>query len=420
MLDTLRQAADDAAKTAAAPLWSLTDDELTACLDIAHRWEQTVTALKIRLVQQITTRDLPAQQGHRTTTGWLRSRLLLDPQPARDLAEQATALQSRPAVEQALLDGVVDARQASVIAAAVDAIPAEVPAADAERITGEAETVLLDLATRFPAYQLRRLGERILTHVAPDIADRTDEAALRRQEARAHTKRFLTLSAPVDGVVRLAGSLPVEDAATVEAALRPLCRPRPGDDRSPGQRRADALTDLCRLALRTGDLPAHGGQPPQLTVTVPYDPLSRALRTATLDNGQRLSAQAARRLACDAHVLPLILGGASQVLDAGRSRRLATGPLRRALVARDRGCAFPDCDYPPRWCDAHHLRHWSTGGRTHLNNLVLLCRRHHRLMHESDTGWRVEMGTDQLPDFIPPPWTDPARRPRRNLYHPRT
>ena len=78
-----------------------------------------------------------------------------------------------------------------------------------------------------------------------------------------------------------------------------------------------------------------------MTVIVPFDPLSRAFRTTTLDNGQRLSAQTARRMACDAQILPVVLGGAGQVLDAGRSRRLATGPLRRALVARDRAARSP-------------------------------------------------------------------------------
>jgi hypothetical protein len=276
------------------------------------------------------------------------------------------------------------------------------------------------MAPRFPAFQLRRLGERVLAHVAPEIADRVDEAALKRQEARARRKRFFSLSLPEDGMVRLAGCLPAEDAAIVQAALQPLCKPMPGDGREPRQRRADALTDLCRLALRLGDLPDHGGEPPQVTITVPFDPLTKTFRTAELDNGQKLSAESARRVACDAQILPAVLGGAGQVLDAGRTRRLATGPLRKALVARDRGCAFADCDYPPRWCDAHHLKHWADGGPTNLNNLVLLCRYHHQVIHDPDSGWRVQMADDQLPDFIPPPWTDPAQRPRRNLFHPRT
>lgn len=274
-------------------------------------------------------------------------------------------------VDRSDLGGAADSGSASGPgdpAAAPAAVAPTIDPLSYARIADDAQSVLIEMAGRFPAYQLRRLGERILAHVAPEIADRADEIALRRQEKRAHRKRFVTLSQPVDGMVRFAGALSVEDAATVTAALQPLCGPIPGDPRTPGQRRADALVDVCRLALRTGELPDDGGEPPQVAVTIPFDPLTARLLGGALDNGQRLSAESARRLACDARILPLVLGGHSQILDAGRSRRLATGPLRRALIARDRGCAFPDCDRPPRWCDAHHLTPWSVGGLTKLDN----------------------------------------------------
>ena len=320
-----------------------------------------------------------------------------------------------------------------MIAAAVSAIPETLAAVrdtgpedgdvgpPDEQIVTDAEALLIGLADRFPAYQLRRLGGRILAQVAPEIAERADAVALRKQEARAYEKRSFTLSRPIDGVVRVYGSLGVEDAAIVSAALDPLCTPRAGDERLPAQRRADALTDVCRLALRTGDLPANGGEPPHMAVTVPFEALAGRLRTtATIDDGERISAATARRLACDARILPVVLGGDGQVLDLGRSRRLAHGALRRALNVRDRGCAFPDCDRPPRWCDAHHLRPWSEGGSTKLDNLVLLCRHHHRIVHDPQRGWRVRLADDRLPEFVPPPWTDPRQQPRRNLYHPRT
>jgi hypothetical protein len=218
-------------------------------------------------------------------------------------------------------------------------------------------------------------------------------------------------------MVRLSGLLGTEDAAILQSALHPLCTPTLGDDRAPAQRRADALIDICRLALRTGRLPTDGGEPPQLAVTIAYHPLTSALGHAVTDTGQRLSAATARRLACDARLLPLVLGGTRQILDTGRTRRLATGPLRRALTARDQGCAFPDCDRPPRWTDAHHIREWTAGGTTDLDNLVLLCRRHHRLIHDPDPGWHIQLATDGRPDFIPPPHIDPDQHPRRNLFH---
>ncbi|MFL6131015.1 MAG: HNH endonuclease signature motif containing protein [Mycobacteriales bacterium] len=112
-----------------------------------------------------------------------------------------------------------------------------------------------------------------------------------------------------------------------------------------------------------------------------------------------------------------MLGGAGQPLDLGRSRRLFTGPLRRALVLRDRGCAFPGCDRPPGWCEAHHIRHWAAGGKTSLGNGVLLCGTHHRLIERGD--WQVRLAADGYPDFHPPPWIDPDGRPRRNHLHDR-
>ena len=447
MFEIVRQLGEDAAKAAASSLWSLPDGELLESLHVAYRLQQTAAVLTARLVAEAAGRDVPAGRGHRSLPGWLRAELLLDTGPARELAEQATFLTARPGLCQAVLDGALDLRQAQVISAAVAAIPATLASdgtcdsdgaldahpgpdtdmgaagvgdASAAQLAEQAEAVLVDMAAQFPAGLLRRLGERILAHVAPEIADRADEAALRRQEARAHRRRGFTLSPPHDGMIRLTGALTAEDAAVVAAALHPLCMPTSGDTRTPAQRRADALIDVCRLALRTRELPDDGGEPPQVTVTIPFDPLVRRLGIGTLDTGDRVSAATARRMACDARVLPIVLGGAGQVLDAGRTRRLATGALRRALVARDRGCTFPGCDRPSRWTDGHHLTPWSQGGPTRLDNLTLLCPHHHRLIHDPAGGWTIQLGSDGLPDFLPPPWIDPLRQPRRNLYHLRT
>jgi len=162
--------------------------------------------------------------------------------------------------------------------------------------------------------------------------------------------------------------------------LDPLCKPRAADDRSPGQRRADALEEVCKLALNTTEL----------------------------DTGERVSATM---------LLPAVLGTAGQVLDLGRERRLFSGAIRRALMLRDGGCAFPACDRPARWCQGHHVVGWQDGGGTCLSNAVLLCGFHHRLIHQP-AGWTVYIDpADGLPTFIPPPWVDPQQRPRRNRYH---
>ena len=175
---------------------------------------------------------------------------------------------------------------------------------------------------------------------------------------------------------------------------------------------------MCALATRTERLPDNGGQRPHVVVTVPFDVLHQKLGVGMLDTGGRLSATLVRQLACDAQLVPAVLGSDGQVLDVGRRRRLVSGALRLALELRDRGCAFPGCDRPPRWCDGHHVRSWVDGGATSLDNAVLLCGFHHRVIHRGQ--WRVRLGHDGLPEFVPPAYVDPWRRARRNLYHLRT
>ena len=430
VLDTVEQLRDGAAKCADASLWALSDTDLVTAIEQVQQLEQTVAAVKLHLIAEIDARDIPTAQNVRGTVSWLRLRLLLDPATARRLVDQAAALRRRPAVDAALCAGTIHLRQADAITDALDALPSTAAlarAADgsvqsnlaAGEVVAAAEAALLDFAAEFPPAPLRRLGARILEHVAPQVADRLEAVALEREERRAWQDRGFSLSPPVSGRVRVSGHLTIEDAAIVSAALDPLSiRGTDADSRSPAQRRADALVEVCRLALRTGELPDGGGEPPQLAVTIAYDPLAHRLGVGRLDSGDRLSPATVRRLACDARLLPVVLSGAGQVLDAGRSRRLATGPLRRGLVVRDRGCAFPACDRSPRWTDAHHIAGWSSGGRTDLTNLVLLCRRHHRLIHEGD--WIVRIAGDGLPDFIPPPVLGVAQRARRNSYHRRT
>jgi hypothetical protein len=122
MLADLQHALDDATKIAATDVWPLGDDELSDCLRVAYRLEQAFAVLQVRLVQQAQTRDLPAAGHHRSTAGWLREVLLLDPHPARDLSAQAATL--TPQLQQAVLDGQASLRQAAVIASTVQAIPA--------------------------------------------------------------------------------------------------------------------------------------------------------------------------------------------------------------------------------------------------------------------------------------------------------
>ena len=105
-----------------------------------------------------------------------------------------------------------------------------------------------------------------------------------------------------------------------------------------------------------------------------------------------------------------MLGAHGEPLDVGRAAATATAAIRRALEVRDRGCAFPGCDRPPGWADAHHIVHWADGGQTSIDNLVLLCGAHHRVIHHDD--WTVRIAANGLPEFLPPRWIDPTQTPR--------
>jgi hypothetical protein len=160
-----------------------------------------------------------------------------------------------------------------------------------------------------------------------------------------------------------------------------------------------------------GELGEVGGHRPHLNVLIPLDDLEHRARAAVLDFGGRLDPASLRQPACDARVIPVVLDGAGQPLDVGRGQRTVPDGLRRAVAARDRGCAHPGCGRTASWCHIHHIQEWEHLGETKLGNLVALCRFHHRLLHR-ESGWTVRI-RDGIPEFIPPAWIDKARQPRR-------
>lgn len=403
-----------AAWCADAPASALSDVELTRALDALHAAEQLLRAAQAHVVREIDARRIPVADHARSPSTWLRDRLRMDVYAAGSLVKQARALQQRPALDQALIQGSVTAAQASVIDEAVRDLPEELDPGALDK----AESILIGWAGDFEPRLLRKHAERVLDHVAPELAHATTAEHLRRQQELAYQKRSLKIYPIAYGRVRINGVLDAESAAIVTAALEPLCRPTTHAPVTYEQRRADALVEVCKLALRTGELPVDGGEPPQLVVTVAYDQVTRSLGAGVTDSGAQLTPEQVRRLACQARIIPAVLGGQGQVLDLGRSRRLVSTPLHRALVLRDAGCAFPGCDRPPRWCEAHHIVPWAHGGPTRLDNMALLCGFHHRLIHR--TGWRIRLGHDRHPEFIPPRQTDRQPRPQRNLYHRRT
>ncbi|WP_248784763.1 HNH endonuclease signature motif containing protein [Allokutzneria albata] len=184
------------------------------------------------------------------------------------------------------------------------------------------------------------------------------------------------------------------------------------DPRTSEQRLADAFIEAMTTAMSAKDLRINGGMRTQLIVTMDFDVLAAKAGCGQTQNGDPISARLMRQAACDAGIIPVVLGGDSELLDYERERRLASPAQRRALAIWDKGCAFPGCDRPPAWTEAHHGWHWIDGGPTDLTNLVLLCVHHHHVIHEGDWEIVFEHG---IPSFIPPRRADPDQTPVRNI-----
>jgi hypothetical protein len=169
----------------------------------------------------------------------------------------------------------------------------------------------------------------------------------------------------------------------------------------------DAFVEVCRHALDTQAVPDCHGTRPRLLVTLPQDSLREGVRAGGLNlgitgDGMERPPGVLRRLACDAQIIPLVLGTKSEVLDVGRTTRTIPPGIWHALIARDRHCTFPACTRPPVMCHAHHLHHWADGGPTALSNLALLCGHHHRTVHASP--WQIRINPHhRQPEFSPPP-----------------
>jgi hypothetical protein len=223
------------------------------------------------------------------------------------------------------------------------------------------------------------------------------------EEAEQVENRRLSLSTWIDGSMLLSGVLDAFGGATLRAALEPLARSSgEGDHREREQRLADALVEL-----------AGGRAHTNLQVTSSVETLLGLAGSpaADVEFSLPISAKAVERLACDSNVTRILLDSESTVIDVGRSKRVVSGPARRALNARDGSCRWPGCDRPPSWSAAHHVTHWIHGGGSGLDNLILLCHRHHWMVHEGK--WQLVRSDDGRMLAIPPTVTfgPPARAP---------
>jgi hypothetical protein len=258
------------------------------------------------------------------------------------------------------------------IARTARALPPSARSAGVDALTG--------LGTQLGVDDLRSAGRHLRHVIDPDGSARHAEEDFGR--------RWLSLAPMLDGMHSITGILDTETAASLTTALAPFLVPTgPDDTRTSDQRRADGLADLVAVAVRSGDLPTLSGATTAMQVTVDLATLTgdqpHPARISSPSNTDVwLTPEAASRLACDPTVRRLLLDPGGIPLNLGRDVRVFTPTQRRALAARDRGCRFPGCGRPAVHTDAHHLVPWAQGGHTNLTNALLLCRHHHRTIHE--------------------------------------
>ncbi|HEX8496430.1 MAG TPA: DUF222 domain-containing protein [Actinomycetales bacterium] len=427
------------APAAVTPACQLSDTELVEALRADHVARAQRDAARLALVRELDTRGYAASLSFTSTQAWLAHELLIDGpaaaadvraarqlDPAGDLPPEPGAFLVPPArgevrlaaTGRALADGSISRAHADVIATMVRDLPLLDTVAAQERLQIRAEAALLEASATLPPAQVRRCGQRIRHLEDPDGVLDVERTAVRRA-------RFWITHDPDTAGYRFGGTTDAVTGARqktlvdAHAAPRPVLNPETGvlepDLRLPEQRRAHAFADVVRLAANADDS-ISGGMSTQLVVTATLETLQgrlsqRGVACGDTETGAALSAATIRLLACDANVIPMILGSNSEPLDVGRSTRTIPTAIRRALVARDKRCAFPGCDRPPRWADGHHIRHWADGGDTALDNLVLLCGFHHDVIHHNAWTVTIENGRPKFraPD-IPCPRTRPPPR----------
>jgi hypothetical protein len=324
--------------------------------------------------------------GALSSVAWLKWKCRLSGGAAAERVGIARQLEQLPQTQQAFAKGEVGYQHVATLARTAENV-GSAPVRQHE-------------ATLLRAAQTMDPGR--FASLTKDFEQRVDADSVLAEANRAYARRYLHVGEPVNGLVRLDGLLDAEGGAIVRTALNAATSRDKNDERTAGQRTHDALIDLCKRHLDGGKLPERGGQRPHLIISASVAGLARlpGQPAGELLGTPGIPGETIRREACDA-AITRITGQGELDAEISASSRTIPPAIRRALTARDRGCVFPGCGRPPEWTDGHHLRHWTDGGPTTLENLALLCRRHHRLVHEG--GWRLQRGEDGQWIGIPPP-----------------
>ncbi|WP_137292944.1 HNH endonuclease signature motif containing protein [Nocardioides dongxiaopingii] len=368
-----------------SPTWSL---DVAATADLVPRLAGLVAGvqeLEARVVGHAGVLDLPGSIGARSLAAWLARVTRVTGAEASRKARLAGDLAAHQATRVAMAEGHVHGEQAKVIAAAVDDL-------DGDHLAwrGKAEAHLVGEAVHHDAHDLKTLGRRILETLDPDQADEHEARLLEAEEARARKRTALTMWDDGEGLAHGRFTLPSAQASMLRKALTAIAAPkhvRATDgagsyehERPTPERLGQAF---CEYVERypTDQLPTMGGVNATVVVTMTLDALHGGLAAAHLDTGAALAPDQARRLACEAGIIPAVLGGQGQVLDLGRRRRFHSPAQRLAITLEQRHCQHPACTTPAAYCHTHHAVPWSEGGRTDTRDAVLLCPFHHHQTH---------------------------------------
>lgn len=404
------------------PFWKMPADDLLALGRHLEQLSRLVYAAQVHLTGEIDTAGLAALKSCSSTPALLRQAYNISPAEATGRVKAARQILPRetmtgpdappllPALGAAVQGGKLDPEHIRTVIDTMSKIPTDATA----ELRDACEQALVGVAVDADPKYLERAATVILEHADPDGTLDLDPPAT-RMGLDIGARNIRTGLTPLRGLLDDLGIEAVRKAIDALSAPRPAADGTP-DPRSPANRRAHALVQAMLGFLSAGEGPTSGGQRPQVTVILDWDALSGMITDARFDTGGYVSPAQARQLLCDATVIPAVLGSNSEILDVGRSSRTFPTAIRRALALRDRGCAWPGCDRPPGWCDAHHICFWGRDfGATSLDDGVLLCPCHHTEIHREQ--WTIIMGHDRRPHFIPPRWIDPEQKPQTNTLH---
>jgi hypothetical protein len=400
-----------------ADLSALDETQLLELIRAVEKLRRKVEAFDNVAIPELEARGIPARHVLRGTSQFVAGLLNLAPSEsgarvrhARELGVRVQLTGERsepllPVLAAARAGGVVSAKQTDVIIRCLDKLRSGQLSVDE---LAKAETFLVEQAELFDAGVLAGIARQLLDTLLPDgtLAD----------EQWQQRRRFLSCVPNGEGMHRLTADLDSETAALAVAVLHSLAAPKPSadgdrDERTAGQRMHDAFRSVLKIALRSAELPRTAGVPATVLITMTAEQFETRTGLAATSFGQKMSVDQALRIADQASIAWVVHDSKGGVLNYGTTQRCATEKQTLALIARDEGCAFPGCTDPPEWTEKHHVVPWSSGGRTDLDNLCLLCDFHHDRIDSH--GWRVTM-VDGVPWFVPPAWLDPAQTPRRN------